>query len=145
MVVLHRGIFDVTQKYGRGSSVLNGDWLPSVAKATAFQTGRAEKAEKLMNRCFEPQSSLATWSLCTLGPLGDPLAPYHQCGPNTREFDLEGAWANSLLKNVLICRGFQGFSYKQGTMVHQKHLYRNAYMHQHRRGTSRLCLVYITL
>ena len=72
----------------------------------AEKTCRAEKAEKLLNRCFEPRSPLATSRLCTLGSLGDPLAPYHQCGPNVREFESEGAWAKSLLKNVIIWRGF---------------------------------------
>ena len=62
-------------------------------------------------------------------------------GRRLRAGDSEGAWANSLLKNVAICRGFQGFSCRQGAMVHQKRLYRNAYVPQHRRGTPRLCLV----
>ena len=49
------------------------------------------------------------------GPPGPQL-----CGLNTREFDLEGSWAKSVLANVIICRGFQVFFYKHGTMVHQK-------------------------
>ena len=67
---------------------------------------RAEKAKKLLNRCFEPRSPLATWRLCTLGPMGDSPAPPQLCGSNMREFDSEGAWANSTLKKFATCRDF---------------------------------------
>ena len=49
-----------------------------------FKSGRAFSvylSEKLLDRCSAPRSPLTTWSLCKIGPLGDPPAPYHQRGP----------------------------------------------------------------
>ena len=44
-----------------------------------------------------------------------PSRPYHQRSPNSREFDSDAAWANSLLKNVaIILQGFSGIFLQAG-------------------------------